>query len=80
MHDPKRFKVANRKVKVGLVQMTCSKDPVENLDKAVAKVRVHTSAPVVIYEPTERQEFEGFKRTQMILLKTRSVLSVSPCR
>ena len=29
----------NKLVKVGLVQMSCTKDPVENLDKAVTKIR-----------------------------------------
>jgi N-carbamoylputrescine amidase len=31
--------MAQRKVKIGLVQMSCSQDPVENLNKAVDKVR-----------------------------------------
>jgi N-carbamoylputrescine amidase len=31
--------MAERKVKIGLVQMSCSKDPVGNLDKAVGKIR-----------------------------------------
>jgi N-carbamoylputrescine amidase len=34
-----KSKVAGSKVKVGLVQMSCTKDPVENLDKAIGKVR-----------------------------------------
>jgi N-carbamoylputrescine amidase len=34
-----KTEVANKKVKVGLVQMSCTNDPVANLDKAVSKVR-----------------------------------------
>jgi len=31
--------VSDKKVKIGTVQMSCTKDPKENLDKAIAKVR-----------------------------------------
>lgn len=64
-----------KNVKVGLVQMTCSKDPVENLDKAIVKIReaAKKGAQIVCLQELFRslyfcdvEDYDNFKLAEAI--------------
>lgn len=64
-----------KNVKVGLVQMTCSKDPVENLDKAIVKIReaAKKGAQIVCLQELFRslyfcdvEDYENFKLAEAV--------------
>lgn len=64
-----------KQVKVGLVQMTCTKDPVENLDKAIVKIReaAKKGAQIVCLQELFRslyfcdvEDYENFKLAESI--------------
>ena len=64
-----------KNVKVGLVQMTCTKDPVENLDKAIVKIReaAKKGAQIVCLQELFRslyfcdvEDYENFKLAEAI--------------
>jgi N-carbamoylputrescine amidase len=67
--------MAQRKVKIGLVQMSCSQDPVENLNKAVDKVReaVKKGAQIVCLQELFRslyfcdvEDYENFSLAESV--------------